>query len=697
MNRSMCRKFIPTTLAFLLFTGISTARSAGAPKRVTMDSLLQEMADRDSLAKLPNPAYTLKQASSHDVAKRDPGDQGTWHSNQDYGQFLRTEVNSGRREWVIMDDSGPGAITRFWLPLLPEHDKQVIRFYFDGAKEPAIAVKFNELLSGRAFVPPPFAFVAWNDTDVSHQNTTPPKEMRGVAGDLYLPIPFSRHCKITLDEVPFYYIINYRSYTPGTPVQTFTMADFAASKPTMERVGHLLTAPAENTNKGISFQATLAPGEEKGLELESGQRAVRNLQVMIDPRDAPQAMRSTIIEASFDGEQSVWSPLGEFFGTGPRLHNVHDWSRTAHEDGKLTARWVMPYQHSGHVAVRNVGSKPITITLSASTSSWRWDERSCYFHANWRCTLDMKTRPFSDWNYIDIQGEGVYVGDTLSVFTPVGEWYGEGDERVYQDGETFPSHIGTGTEDYYGYAWGMASYFSSPFLSTPLRDVQDRGDWRGYTTTSRQRLLDTIPLRTRLKMDMEIWNWADTKVDYAVATFWYARPGAKHNRLPQPQEAAAAVHAIPLLPGAITIAGAIECETMRVVGTSPDTQVSAQSAGLKEGGWSGGKQLFVVAKKAGDFIELEIPVPDSQPRKVILYGTRSYDYGILRFKIDGQPAGPDYDAYAATPAASGPIPLGVFTPKDGKLIFRTEIVGANAMARGGGTLFGLDCVVLEKP
>ena len=144
-----------------------------------------------------------------------------------------------------------------------------------------------------------------------------------------------------------------------------------------------------------------------------------------------------------------------------------------------------------------------------------------------------------DWNYLEATGQGVYVGDTLTVFSPSPAWYGEGDERVYVDGEKFPSHMGTGTEDYYGYAWGMAQQFSSPFISMPRRDSTSRGDWRGYTTTSRLRLLDGVPWQHSLKFDMEIWDWAATKLAYSAGTFWYARPGAGSNRRPMPEEAAA--------------------------------------------------------------------------------------------------------------------------------------------------------------
>ena len=55
------------------------------------------------------------------------------------------------------------------------------------------------------------------------------------------------------------------------------------------------------------------------------------------------------------------------------------------------------------------------------------------------------------------------MGDTLAVVNGAAAWWGEGDEKIYVDDESFPSHFGTGTEDYYGYAWCRAKSFSSPF------------------------------------------------------------------------------------------------------------------------------------------------------------------------------------------------------------------------------------------
>ena len=50
-------------------------------------------------------------------------------------------------------------------------------------------------------------------------------------------------------------------------------------------------------------------------------------------------------------------------------------------------------------------------------------------------------------------------------------------------------------------------------------------------------------------------------------------------------------------------------------------------------------------------------------------GTRSYDYGILRFKVNGQPAGAETDLYAPKPTTSGRIELGVFEPVNGVFPF----------------------------
>ncbi|MFM7137323.1 MAG: DUF2961 domain-containing protein, partial [Planctomycetota bacterium] len=48
---------------------------------------------------------------------------------------------------------------------------------------------------------------------------------------------------------------------------------------------------------------------------------------------------------------------------------------------------------------------------------------------------------FRNWNYGTIAGKGVYVGDSLSLYNrpatqgSLGPWWGEGDEKIFVDGE----------------------------------------------------------------------------------------------------------------------------------------------------------------------------------------------------------------------------------------------------------------------
>ena len=665
-------------LLTLSLIGLAATARGGEP--VTLASLLAEMVDRDQAARLPAHPFHCLQASSYDRAQTDPNNPKTWFANHDYEQFIRTETNEGRKEWVIMEHTGPGAIVRFWAPVHQPTDKQVIRFYFDGAKTPAIAVNYNDLLRGRLFVKPPLAFVASDE-----------KTVEGVAGDLYLPIPFASGCKITLDGLPFYYNINYRAYDKDTEVKTFTMADYEAAAPRLKETADAL----KNETLVWGYNLESEPSGKTVLDFSASASgsAIRELKVQIDPQDAPQVLRSAIITASFDGEPTIWCPLGEFFGCGARLSPVEDWYRSVSADGTLTARWPMPYKKSAHFEITDSGKKKAEIKLTALPGDWHWDDRSMHFHATWRHQYPIETKAADgtmDWNYLEASGQGIYMGDTLTVFSPVAAWYGEGDERVYVDGEKFPSHLGTGTEDYYGYAWGMAHQFSSPFLSMPRRDSTGRGDWRGYTTTSRLRLLDGVPFQQALKFDMEIWDWAATKLDYAAGTFWYARPGATCNRAAAPEEAARELIEWP----PCKFRGAIECEKMKILSATTGLAVEEQQSPLE---WSGGAQRWVRATKPGDAIEMLVAEGIKSPRRVTLYATKSYDYGILRLSVNGQPVAKPLDGYSEKSVVTGPIDLGVFEPRDGRFVLRAEVIGSNPKSRGSRYYFGLDCVVLSVP
>ena len=132
---------------------------------------------------------------------------------------------------------------------------------------------------------------------------------------------------------------------------------------------------------------------------------------------------------------------------------------------------------------------------------------------------------------------------------------------------------------------------------------------------------------------------------------------------------------------------------MKVVGKSPGLPIEKQADILA---WSSAAQLFVKGNRVGDYIELLIPAAQPGPKKILLYATKSWDYGIVRFSINGQAVEKDYDAYNATSELSGPIELGTFSRRRAASCLRVEVVGANPAARGTKAYFGLDAVTLQN-
>ncbi|CAG1007707.1 hypothetical protein PHYC_03467 [Phycisphaerales bacterium] len=668
---------------------IAAAASLAQSPPVTLDSLLHEMADRTAVARLPVPAYTCRQFSSYDRKSVTPDDPAGWFANGDVNQYLRVEeapaptadnAKATRKEWVMADMDGPGAIVRIWSA----NPKGNLRVYLDNSTTPVIEGPMTDWLSGKAAVPAP----------LSHELSK--------GWNLYLPIPYAKHCKITSDADGFYYQINYRTYPTVTAVESLTTGSLAAASGLIARTGGSLSVPHPKTAPARPTES-IAPGSTMEKQLPPGPMAVSLVEVLLDAADLQQATRSTVLSAEFDGEQTIWCPVGDFFGSGVGVNPFADCYRAV--DSAMRCIWVMPYQRTGKVTLHNLGAEPVRAKVNIQATRWTWDDRSMHFHAAWRYEYPIHTKAgagTADWNYIEIKGRGVYLGDNLAVMNPSPIWWGEGDEKVYVDGEKFPSHFGTGTEDYYGYAWCWPEPFQNPFHAQPRCDgwkATKKPSNYGHTTVTRVRALDAIPFTSSFKFDMEAWHWRETDVAYAATTYFYARPGATTNREPDPKSAASAIPQPPPLPPPYTIAGAIECESMKIVAKSDGLPTEVQELDLSENDrWSNETQLWVKGRKIGDFVELEIPAPGAGPVSVTVHATRSWDYGVVQFYVNGKAAGGPVDFFsgrAGLVRVSGPIDLGAHAPADGMLILRAEVVGGNEKSQGSKSFFGLDCLVLK--
>jgi len=487
---------------------------------ISLRTLLNEMSDPRTLAKYPDPSYQLFHASSWDREELNGKDSKGWFANKDYNNYLREEKKGKRTEYVILDARGPGAITRWWFPQIELLSNMIVRIYLDDNPVPVIEENYQKFLNGSSFVKWPFAFISSDEKDAKIQYSLPVGHPKQVGSDFYLPIPFSKGCKVTLDDSVFYYNIDYRMYTPGTKVISFSRKQFNDNTELLASVSHKLQAPDNLQSVPFKTAANIERSQILKIDLPSGPHAINGIYLKLNSKDKKQLNRAAVLQIIVDGRQTVWSPVSEFFGGGVYARPVKNRNIGVTVDGWMISNWIMPYDRSAQIIIKNYGEEPIKAEMKVSVEAYRWTANSMYFHADWHEEAPLSAPKFKDWNYIDIKGKGKYVGDVLTVYATPKNWWGEGDEKIYINGESFPSQLGTGLEDYYGFAWGLANYFNSPFISMPSRDARGKDNWSGYNTVSRMRLLDNIPFETSLRVDLEAIIF-EPGVSYSVTCFWY--------------------------------------------------------------------------------------------------------------------------------------------------------------------------------
>jgi len=682
---------------FSFFIALTVFVSCQKSNEINLSTMLEEMADREQITRFPEKDYQSLQASSYNRESISPDKPG-WFADSDGIGFIRTEEVNGQTEWVIMEDEGPGVITKIWAVCfyygLNDTIGANIKFYLDGNPDPVIHTNFFELVKGQDFVKVPFA------------------EESTRAGNLYFPIPYAKSCKITMDNKSFYNIINYRKYPAGTAVKTFTMGEFNELAGLRDEIGAILTNPPPAKGREIENRQTLKKGDTLKLQLPEGQRAIKQLEIKIHAvENYSQALRSTILTGEFDGATTVWSPAGDFFNNVGKMQPYDMWERSVKEDSTMICRWVMPYRESGSVSLINLVDQPVTVSMKIIQDEYLWNENSMHFYASWRHDSPTPTFPLFDWNFLSAEGRGVVVGDQWTVLNPAEGWWGEGDEKIYVDDDfdrNFPSHFGTGTEDYYGWAGGVvptpADQFSKPFLGNI---IVGHPRSQGYNVCSRTRVLDAIPFNEKIKFDFESscgtrqsWFY----LQYAQTTFWYGVPGVTHNRPPLPKMAAQTLPTLEDLQAFIenaknelfVVENALEAENMSLSGKSE--AVSEDFAEIQVWGeMSSGDLKNLWFENSGDFAEFTL-TEQFEPSILKVASAVGRNSGIFDIYINDKQI-LTQDLYSNHAGITSPyIDLGEQVPVDNafKVKFVFQGINPEAQKNDQKTALGVDFFLIEN-
>lgn len=385
-------------------------------------------------------------------------------------------------------------------------------------------------------------------------------------------------------------------------------------------------------------------------------------------------------------------PFGDFFANcfGKRVEVIS--VPVVVEDGdSYNCFWRMPFREAIRIEIVNQSARQINLLYY--NIDWIRKESlpadTPYFYARYHQQYPVQSG--EDYVVLETAGKGHYVGTVLAVRSRSPSWFGEGDEKIYIDGEETASIWGTGTEDYFLSAWGLKTT-STPYFGTPYFDQW--GIVGGHTSAYRWHLHDPIVFNTSIKFTLEHWGWISTdenaegkqhswnerEDDFASVAFWY--------QTGLPSEAAPIVHATErTLPNLDVIVPAKPFVAPAHHGKG-QCQVQSNLSFYPQG------QLFYRPTDPEDaWVEVQWTVQTHEPRRLLLAVTRADDYGIYQAYLNGVKIGPPLDLYAPE-VGEWECHLLDFWPEPGPYTLRLECIGKNDRSRGH--YLGLESVRLRE-
>ena len=239
--------------------------------------------------------------------------------------------------------------------------------------------------------------------------------------------------------------------------------------------------------------------------------------------------RDIILRFYWDNEAkpSVEVPLGDLFCCGfCKRVNILALPINVNPSGGFNSYFPMPYRKHVRVTVENLTHEKLGGFFYAFTvADMPVPDDAAYFHAQFRRTNPLQYG--EEYTILDnVKGRGQFVGTYMAWQQNNAGWWGEGEIKFFVDGDgEFPSLVGTGTEDYFGGAWGFGSTYSAPFLGYPLGDTTNRpGSRHGLY---RFHIYDPIRFKADLKVTMQAIGWRSEgrylplQDDIASVAYWY--------------------------------------------------------------------------------------------------------------------------------------------------------------------------------
>jgi len=264
----------------------------------------------------------------------------------------------------------------------------------------------------------------------------------------------------------------------------------------------------------------IQPGQTVQLCDIQGPGTIRH--IWITCAHDPIALRSFVLRVWYDGQEhpSIECPIGDFFGMAhgkitPYASAIHAVGPTAGMNLFLP----MPFARNVRITFTNEGTKATPLFYQIDyTVGDRHPKDVGRLHVLFR--RENPTTEKKDFELLPLRMQkGRFIGSVIGIRNlHPGQWWGEGEIKVYMDGDKdFPTICGTGSEDYVGLAWGIQPH-PFPYNGCSLFD-------KNFVTMYRWHLPDPLAWRKEARITIQQIAWkgglAETSDDWSAATFWY--------------------------------------------------------------------------------------------------------------------------------------------------------------------------------
>ncbi|CAM3825014.1 glycoside hydrolase family 172 protein [Cohnella lubricantis] len=331
----------------------------------------------------------------------------------------------------------------------------------------------------------------------------------------------------------------------------------------LARAGKRRRESSYDRSGGNKDYFSIRPGDNTEICKLQGAGAITHIWMTM-ATDAPAEEvflpRKIVLRMYWDGEQkpSVEAPIGDFFGMGHGLTRNYTSAplMMSPEDGKaFNSFFRMPFADGARITIESEAEQPIKFYFYIDYEQYdSLPAEELRFHAKWHreCPTEGITEDGIDnanfefggknttgeGNYVilDAVGRGHYVGCNLNIHnlrdTSEWNWYGEGDDMIFIDGEPWPPTLhGTGMEDYFNTAWCPQQEVCTPYHGIILGGGPN---WSGKISTYRYHILDPIMFEKSLKVTIEHGHNNHRSDDYSSTAYWYqAEPHQPFPELPK--------------------------------------------------------------------------------------------------------------------------------------------------------------------